>query len=402
MSREKFSVPSGLSISTLVALTIVAFVSATAISAHAQTFTVLHNFPSVANDGRQPEGSLVLDNKGNLYGTTYSGGTADSSNYGTVFELSPDGTETLLHSFFYSVDGLDGEEPSAGLVLDSSGNLYGTTSSAGTDNAGVIFKIDSTGTETILHDFSWGGSDGAIPGFGNLIMDSSGNLYGTTEEGGTFNNGSVFKLDASGVETVLYSFTGKKDGGYPIGGLVMDSAGNLYGTTDSDGAFGYGVVFKLDTSGVETVLHSFKSGAPSGEYPNAGLILSPAGHFYGTASDGGALGCGTVFEISTSGQVKVLHTFAGSSAGDGCSPGSPLVLDAGNLYGTTRGGGAFGGGIIFEVTGTGTETVLHSFDPATDGGTPVAGLVRGPKGVFYGTTVAGGLGNFGTVFKIVP
>lgn len=405
MALSKLSAPSARWFSIFIELFVLAFAALAASSAPAQTFTVLHSFPSEIGDGRQPDGSLVSDAKGNLYGTTFAGGTADDSVYGTVFELSPDGTETLVHSFFYSAGGLDGEEPTAGLVRDTHGNLYGTTPFAGTDNAGVVFKINAAGTETILHDFSWNRTDGATPGYGNLIIDAAGNLYGTTQQGGPSNSGTVFKIDASGVETVLYSFTGTTDGGYPQGSLVMDSSGNLYGTASQFGAYGYGVVFKLDPTGVETVLHSFKGvdgSGPDGEYPSAGLVLTSTGHLYGTTHAGGTPGCGTVFETDTNGRGKLLYTFTGSGTGDGCNPYSTLVLVTGNLYGTTNAGGAYGGGTVFEISPTGTETVLHSFNPSTDGSNPIAGLMRGPNGSLYGTTTAGGAGNYGTVFELVP
>ncbi|MFZ0319908.1 MAG: choice-of-anchor tandem repeat GloVer-containing protein [Candidatus Sulfotelmatobacter sp.] len=412
MPCKRFSIASASSISISIAL-LVTLSTFVASPARAQTFTVLHNFPSMTGDGRQPYGSLVFDPKGNIYGTTYSGGTADSSNYGTVYALSPKGGEALLHSFFFSNAGLDGENPAAGLLRDASGNLYGTTLFAGTNNYGTVFKIDSAGTETILHDFTGGGIDGAYPGFGNLIMDSAGSLYGTTEEGGSSGNGTVYKIDSTGVETVLYSFTGENDGQFPYGSLVMDSAGNLYGTTLNGGnsrtCSSCGIVFKLTpptSSGPwqETVLHNFAGGTGAtadGQHPYAGLVLSSTGHLYGTTRDGGSAGCGTVFEMGTTGREKVLYSFAGGIS-DGCTPVSVLLANAGNLYGTTVNDGAFAGGIIFELSETGAETILHSFNPSTDGSGSVAGLVRGPKGALYGTTSGGGVNNFGTVFELIP
>jgi uncharacterized repeat protein (TIGR03803 family) len=410
MPCHKFSIASARSIFIFVALLITPSTLLIS-SAQAQTFTVLHNFPTRLGDGREPYGSVTLDPKGNIYGTTYAGGTADSSNYGTVFKLSPKGTESLLHSFFFSDDGSDGENPAAGLLRDASGNLYGTTLFAGTNNYGTVFKIDTTGTETILHDFA-GGADGAYPGFGNLIMDSAGSLYGTTEEGGASGNGTVYKLDSTGAETVLYSFTADNDGQFPYGSLVMDSAGNLYGTTLNGGnsrtCSSCGIIFKLSptTSGPwqETVLHSFAGGTGAiadGQHPYAGLALSTTGHLYGTTRDGGSAACGTVFEVDTTGHEKVLYSFAGGTS-DGCTPVSVLLIDAGNLYGTTANDGAFSGGIIFELTQSGAETILHNFNPSTDGSGPVAGLTQGPKGSLYGTNANGGINNFGTVFELVP
>jgi uncharacterized repeat protein (TIGR03803 family) len=210
-------------------------------AAQAQTYTVLHRFTGA--DGRIPSeyGHLIEDPAGNFYGTTVSGG---ASNWGVVFKLDTTGTETVLHSFTGSADG---GYPLAGLIRDSAGNLYGTTQSAGIGLAGVVFKVDTAGTETVLYAFT-GGADGAYP-LGGLVRDSAGNLYGTASGGGASSQGAVFKVDTTGTETVLYSFTGGEDGGYPLAGLTQDSAGNLYGTTSYGGSgrvtSGDGVVFML-------------------------------------------------------------------------------------------------------------------------------------------------------------
>ncbi len=201
---------------------------------------ILHSFMG-GKYGRYPEAPIVQDAEGNFYGTTYHGGGED---VGTVFKLNKNGSETPLHSF-RTENGLDGYYPQAGLVLDAAGNLYGTTSQGGVggSNGGMVFKMDKAGTETVLHTFEE--SDGWYPGFGSLLLDSQGNLYGTTEEGGADNYGVVFKIDSTGNESVLYSFTGGEDGSTPWAGLIKDRAGNFYGTTAEGGAYGYGVVFKL-------------------------------------------------------------------------------------------------------------------------------------------------------------
>jgi uncharacterized repeat protein (TIGR03803 family) len=389
------------------ALVVIALAAALAPSAHAQTYAVLFNFDDTNSTGAQPEGSVVFDPSGNLYSTTELGG-ANQSNYGTVFKLAPNGTQTVLHTFIFTNNGSDGESPVAGPIRDSAGNLYGTTGFAGTHGMGTIYEIDSAGTESILHNFSGGATDGAYPGFGNLILDAAGNLYGTTEEGGSFNTGVVYQLSPTGVLTVLYSFSNGTDGGFPYSSLVMDSSGNLYGTAiqgGNGGSSGGGVIFRLSPNGSggyqETVLHSFKGGT-DGREPIAGPALSPAGHLYGNTGQGGSGGCGVIYEAGTNGGEKVLYAFSALGSGDGCVPVGVLSFEGGTLYGTTQSGGAFGQGIIFSISSTGVETILHSFNPATDGGAPNGGVVRGPHGALYGTASIGGTSNQGTVFKIVP
>jgi uncharacterized repeat protein (TIGR03803 family) len=252
----------------------------------------------------------------------------------------------------------------------------------------------------VLHTFNGSPTDRAIPGAAHLIGDSAGNLYGTTESGGASGAGVVFKLNKTG-ETVLYSFTGGADGWSPVAGLIRDSAGNLYGTTFGGGArfgeSGSGVVFKLDTTGTETVLYSFTGGADGGS-PAAGLIRDSAGNLYGTTELGGVSGAGVVFKLDTTGTETVLHSFTGPG---GENPYAGLIADsAGNLYGTTYGGGASGSGVVFKLDTTGTETVLYSFTGGADGGSPVAGLIRDSAGNLYGTTYEGGTSDAGVVFKL--
>jgi uncharacterized repeat protein (TIGR03803 family) len=258
------------------------------------TKTVLHYFVRGSSDGFGPSGGLIADSAGNLYGTTYDGGGAATgcggSGCGVVFKLSPDGTYTVLHTF----TGSDGANPATGLIADSSGNLYGTTVFGGgtacAQGCGVVFKVAPDGTETVLYSFK-GGTDGLYPA-GRLIADSSGNLYGVAE-GGALGGGVVFKLAPDGTETVLYSFCSKpscSDGEGPSGSLIADSAGNLYGTTATGGgggggcypAAGCGVIFKLAPDGTETVLYYFRGGS-DGANPQGGLIADSAGNLYGTA-----------------------------------------------------------------------------------------------------------------------
>jgi uncharacterized repeat protein (TIGR03803 family) len=363
-----------------------------------------------------------MDSSGNLYGTTFGGG---ASGYGTVFELSPAASGTWTEKFLYSFKGgsYDGLFPFAGLIMDSSGNLYGTTQGGGASGWGTVFELSPRGTwnETILYSFS-GGNDGATPAAG-LIMDSNGNLYGTTVEGGASRNGTVFELsppttaDGPWNETVLHAFKGGNDGAAPYAGLIMDSSGNLYGTTGGGGASGWGTVFELSppTFGPlsrpwnETVLYAFKGGN-DGVDPLGGLIMDSQGNLYGTTSGGRALGYGTVFELIQIPGVPgawnetILYAFSGGN--DGANPGAGLVMAQGNLYGTTAGGGASGYGTVFELTSRPgwTETVLHAFSGG-DGATPNAGLTTDSKGYFYGTTFGGGpTVSAGTVFglRVIP
>lgn len=251
-------------------------------------------------------------------------------------------TFTVLHSFTGST--ADGANPTAGLVRDPAGNLYGTTAFGGLTNCsvfgdvgcGTVFKLDPSGNETVLHMFT--GADGAFPA-GGLLMDAAGNLYGTTVNGGSagfcrnFGCGTVFKLDPSGNFTVLHAFVESSDGGNPTAGLIIDAAGNLYGTAGFGGDFGPGAVFKLDASGNETTLHSFSG--PDGREPSAPLIMDAGGNLYSTTFRGGAADLGNVFKLDPSGNLTVLHDFTGLA--DGGNPAAGLIMDAaGNLYGTTN------------------------------------------------------------------
>jgi uncharacterized repeat protein (TIGR03803 family) len=248
---------------------------------------VLYTFTGGA-DGGNPFAGLIRDSAGNLYGTTFTGGTAG---VGVVFKLDTAGNETVLHTL---TGGADGGSPYAGVIRDSKGNLYGTAGQGGTENAGVVYKVDTTGKETVLHTFT-GGIDGGQPSAG-VIRDSAGNLYGTTLSGGAAKFGVVYKVDAAGNETVLYSFTGAADGANPHAGVIRDSAGNLYGTAFEGGTAGGGVVYKLDTSGTETVLYGF-TGADDGSRPIAGVIRDSKGKLYGTTANGGKHSRGVIFEI---------------------------------------------------------------------------------------------------------
>jgi uncharacterized repeat protein (TIGR03803 family) len=359
-------------------------------------------------DGSRPKAGVIEDKVGNLYGTTFGGGRED---LGTVFKLAPDGTETVLHAFT-DKDG-DGQWPQADLLEDEAANLYGTTSqgSPGPYYGGTVFEIAPGGTETVLYAFTeW--NDGGGPT--GLIQDSAGNLFGATTEGGNYDCtngcGLVFKVAPDGTETVLYSFTGEPDGATPKAGLIRDKAGNLYGTTEYGGGdgsgcgngsfFGCGTVFKLAPDGTETVLYAFRGGDRDGSLPEAGLIRDKTGNLYGTTANGGGTscyqgdGCGTVFKLAPDGTETVLYAFAGGS--DGATPETALIRDkAGGLYGTTTygGTGSFenGYGVVFQLAADGTETVLYAFGRhKRDGEGPEAGLMKGEDGELYGTASYGG------------
>jgi len=364
--------------------------------AQAQAFSVLYTFTGGA-DGGAPYAGLVLDAAGNLYGTTTAGGTGlfdCPTGCGTVFKVDTAGNETVLHSFGETSS--DGEGPFYGyLVRDGAGNLYGTTDSGGTHGSGTIFRVSPAGKEVF---FSFNGSDGGFP-LAGLVADTDGNFYGTTYVRGggcpPYGCGTVFKVTSTGKETVLHSFTGAPDGDNPFAGLVRDSAGNLYGTA-TGGASGAGSVFKVEPNGKETVLYSFTG--LDGALPFGGLVRDSAGNLYGTTQTGGANFFGTVFELDNTGKETVLYSFTGGS--DGATPYAGLVRDsAGNLYGTTSQGGMDNIGTVFEVDTTGKETVLYSFTGGTDGGLPYAGLVRDRAGNLYGTSSNYG---WGAVFKITP
>jgi uncharacterized repeat protein (TIGR03803 family) len=334
----------------------------------------------------------------------------------------------VLHTFH----GKDGANPSDVLIRDAEGNLYGTTGVGGGGNCsggegcGTVFKMDKTGKEVWLHKFN--GANGAIP-LAGLLRDASGNVFGTTLEGGDTNCdapygcGTVFKLDRTGKkETVLHRFTGDPDGYFPEALLVVDKAGNLYGTTYEGGTDSQGTVFRIDTARKENILHSFTGppdGGGDGAFPDPGVIRDAEGNLYGVTVAGGGSGAGAVYEVSSGGEEVLLYSFSGS---DGAQPDSVLLLDAkGNLYGTTQNGGssACGGtgcGVVFELSpqsdGSWSETVLYRFcsvGNCADGESPVFGpLVMDSGGNLYGTTYFGGASSncdgagCGTVFELGP
>jgi uncharacterized repeat protein (TIGR03803 family) len=403
----------------------------------ASTYKLLHKFVEYAH-GAWPHGGLIFDATGNLYGTTTNGGAYGG---GTVFKLTPNSDGTWTESVLYSfATGEDSDNPQGTLIFDATGNLYGTTTGSQDDGSGTVFKLtpnsDGSWTESVLYTFCSlkNCTDGANPQAG-LIFDPAGNLYGTTAAGGLCNSaacGIVFKLtpnsDGSWTESVLYNFCSVSncaDGSGAEAGLIVDTAGNLYGTTEFGGTStactdGCGVAFQLtpnqDGSWTESVLHSFTS-TPDGANPFAGLIFDAAGkNLYGTTFGGGDelcyVGCGVVFKLTPNSKggswtESVLHRFgAGPLA---ANPHGGLIFDAAgkNLYGTTQHGGREDGGAVFKLApnsdGSRAYSVLHSFqfDPA---GYPVSGLVLDKAGNLYGTTSqCGNNANcYGVVFEITP
>jgi uncharacterized repeat protein (TIGR03803 family) len=390
---------------------------------------VIHAFGNFPN-GANPYGTLARDPSGNLYGTTYQGGAA---NLGVVFKAGNAGFQ-VLHSF---KGGTDGANPYASVTPDSAGNLYGTTYQGGRANAGVAYKIDASGQETVLYAFT-GGAEGANP-YAGVTLDSEGNLYGTTVNGGSANAGVVYEVSPSGQETVLLNFNGKEKGANPHGAVTFDSAGDLYGTTYKGGTHGYGEIYKVSPSGQQTVLYSFTrldGGEPysgvvldsagniygtvlyevyeldaAGSYvhlyhfdgegpvdPRAGLARDAAGNLYGTADGGGPAAAGLVFKIDAAGNFKELYGFPGGPAHQSPTPG--VLLDAaGTIFGATPNAGV--AGMVYKLQPSGQETTLYTFGGAA-GGTYPGVLTLGPSGSLYGMTNDGGPANAGVVYKMDP
>jgi len=377
--------------------------------------------------GIGPVGTPISDASGNLYGVTAGGGGVANN---SAYELSPGAngrwTGKVLHYFKFGHN--DGLTPTGGLIFDPAGNLYGTTWDGGSHGVGIAFELihgASGWSEHVLHNFGHR-QDGGQPS-GSLIFDKAGNLYGVTAGGGAYGQGTVFQLvpgaNNTWKESVLYSFQDNGvDGRIPLGGLTFDVAGNLYGTTSTGGANGGGIVFELSPGANGTwtysVLYNFcsTSGCPDGAHPVGSPIFDAAGNLYGTTLYGGApgtFGYGVVFELAPSGGTwtqTVLHTFEGP---DGAEPNAPLVFDnAGNLYGTTGGGGKgcyypYACGVAFELTpggGTWTETILHGFNDgpkAKDAGGPSGGLIFDTAGNLYGVTFGVWNGR-GALYEITP
>jgi uncharacterized repeat protein (TIGR03803 family) len=377
-------------------------------AAQTGTFTELYPFNSSGDvsDGAWPEAGVTRDAAGNLYGSTFFGGAGTGCDIyfggcGAVFKLDTSGAETVLHSFGGAHDGWN---PTARLILDAAGDLYGTTAYGGAHGRGVVFKVNATtGDETIVYSFA-GGTDGANPNAG-LLQDAAGNFYGTTQYGGKGCDGqgcgTVFRISADGGETVLYRFAGGQDGASPLGGVTLESSGNIYGTTWLGGVNSLGTVFSLDSGGDERVLHSFAGGS-DGANPMDAPVLDKAGNLFGTTSAGGPH-FGTLFMVDAAGNESILYSFAGGP--DGAYPYSHLLLDAsGNLFGTASQGGCCGQGAIFEFS-AGALIPLYGFSTAPsgtnpDGQIPMGGLIADSAGNLYGTATEAGPHGWGTAFEL--
>ena len=411
-------------------------IAATSVSAATQE-KVLASFDGT--NGFIPIAGLVFDASGNLYGTTFSGGT---NNLGAVFEVvhgrGGEWTKRTLYNFCSATGCVDGTNPQGGLVVDKAGNLYGTAATGGGNGFGAVFELvkgrHGKWKEKVLHNFNFDGADGYYP-LSSLIFDSAGNLDGTTEWGGAYNSGTVFSLTKVAghgwTEQIMYSFNDNGEDGYaPYASVIFDKAGNLYGTTALGGASGTGcggqgcgTVFELTLGSngnwIEAVLHSFMDDGKSGFKPWGGVVIDGSGNLYGTTNAGGPVsagcgngGCGVVFELTPLGggnwSEKVLHHFQDDGS-DGYGSVAGLALDAkGNLYGTTYYGGAYNDGIAFEVVPAKKrwiEKVLHTFDwslTVKDGSSPGSGLIFDSSGNLYGTTENGGDYDQGAVIEITP
>ncbi len=415
----------------MIAAVVAALAASSAMPAAAQQEAVLHNFVAYSSDGYYPYAGVVFDAAGNLFGTTRSGGLNGS---GTVFELLPEAGGGYKEKIVHNFDFLDGVFPEAGLIFDSAGNLYGTTNLGGSRECngygcGTVFELlpEAGGewTEKVLYTFNGDGTDGVNPVAG-LTFDQAGNLYGTTEIGGLYGSGTVFELSPQSggnwSQTILHNFhyDGKAyfDGSVPVAGVTFDSSGNLYGTTLNGGTHNDGTVFEMEPvlggGWDENVIYSFAETVGDGIGPAAAVVTDSAGNLYGTTSGGGAYRFGTVFELTpgTAWSENILHSFDKNTS-DGAEPQASLTFDAlGNLWGTTASGGAIIGaiqpkqpqpGTVFELTPTSGGQWTESFlFPLKGGSLPLSNLVFDTSGNLYGTTNVGGTRNGGTVFKITP
>jgi len=364
----------------------------------AQTFTTLHSFTGA--DGANPYAGLVQGLDRNLYGTTIDGGAYGSGN---VVQINQSGEVKSLYDFCAQAGCTDGQYPVSTLVMGPDGDFYGTTQNGGLYNYGSVFKISTKGTLTTLHSFDI--FDGVSP-YGSLLLASNGNFYGTTNEAGACITtgsgcGTVFTISPSGKFKTLYNFcvhTGCPDGEFPVGGLIEGSDGNFYGTTNAGGnpacpGGGCGTIYRITPSGVLTTLHRFNN--TDGAYPTPALVEVRKGLFYGTTAGGGTHLDGTVFSITSNGAVTTVHNFNGK---DGFSPFVIIAGSDGNLYGTTLGGGEQGAGTVYRVTPDGIVVTMHSFAQAFY--YYFGGLTQNTNGEFVGTTYFGGSADDGTIYTL--
>jgi uncharacterized repeat protein (TIGR03803 family) len=358
------------------------------------SFTTLVNFDYSSN-GANPEAPLIQATDGNLYGTAGDGG---ANGWGTIFKITPGGTLTTIYNFCSLAGCTDGALPLSSLVEGADGNFYGTTNEGGNYDQGTVFKITPGGKLATLYSFNDCSVSGCLGGYypyAGLLLATDGNFYGTTGYGGEYGGGIFFEVTPAGAVMPIASLSG---GERPVAPLIEGSDGNFYGTMEYGGDC-CGSVFKISAAGAQTTLHTFCSqkDCPDGAYPNAGLLQAADGKLYGMTADAGFNSAGTIYEISTTGVLTVLYRF---HVAGGVNPlGALIQATDGNLYGTTSEGGTSHLGTLFSFTLSGTYTALHSFSVA-DGGTPYAPLIQDTNGNFYGTTEGEGSNNAGTVYEL--
>jgi uncharacterized repeat protein (TIGR03803 family) len=348
-----------------------------------------------------------IDAEGDVFTTSFYGGRFG---LGTIFMVAPNGAGTVLHDF---TGGRDGAHPDGGVIGDAAGNLYGTTTQGGPHTGGTLFKLAPDGRFTTLHAFDvdgewfWHGNHDAIHPAGSIVFDASGNLYGAAVHGGASNAGAIFKYAADGTWSLLHSFD--VTGGSQPRGVVLGPDGALYGTTLTGGQYANGTLYKLSTQGAFDLIHAFGA-ADDGQKPLSEVAVDNAGNVYGTTTSGpNASSCGVVFHVTPGGTETVLHIFKGGS-GDGCAADGRTALDtAGNVYGTTVLGGKYGFptcgdesrcGVLFRIAPDGTENILHNFDGGSTGANPNSGLVSDGHGRYYGASSTGGGNGAGAVFEL--
>jgi uncharacterized repeat protein (TIGR03803 family) len=398
------------------------------------TYTVIHNFTG-GRDGAYPAAGLTMDAAGDLYGTTAG---PNGAFYGSVFRMRPHNGSWLFAQLYDFTGGADGADPAARVVIGPNGSLYGTTNTGGCcsnfctgtpGGCGVVFNLRPGPTapptpltpwkETVLHSFQ-GGTDGAYPGYGEVVFDQSGNIYDTTYNGGPYQCdagglrtcGVVYELTPSGgsyTESVIYSFTGGTDNGLPLGAVAFDNSGRLYTTSSCYGLDCFGSLIQLTPSGggwSESTIYQFSPS--SGAYPWAGVVIDTSGNLYGTTSANGSGNDGIVYELMPSGgswTYSILEDFPGNGYSYPGPHAAVLRDSAGNLYGTTLYEGAHQAGNIFKLAPSGggyTYTDLYDFTGASDGGNPSSNVVMDSGGNLYGTASQGGTDGFGVVWKLTP
>ncbi len=402
-----------MKLKTLVYLSLIALVASLGPAAQAQTFGVIHSFSGT--DGVNPYAGVTLKS-GDLYGTTVVGGRYS---WGTVYQAkrSENNKWSVSPLSYFPISGAG---PQAGVVFGPDGSLYGTTSSGGNGDGNVVeLTAPSTickvafcpWTENELHIFPGGADDGAQPGLGDLIFDQQGSIYGTTLWGGQSGLGTVYQMTKAGstwTESVLYSFSGPEGSG-PVGGVIFDNNGNLFGIATRGGPSDVGTVFELKyvvgVGWTEAVLYSFQNSG-DGARPYGGLIFDNAGNLYGTTANGGSGQSGTVFELTPSGDTWSFHLLYSLTGYGGCGSLASLAMDgAGDLYGTTYCAGAYHLGNIFKLSRVGNSwvyTSVHDFTGSGDGAYPVSNVTIDTDGTLYGTTNEGGTYGAGTIWTIKP